>query len=161
MHFHRARGDYKIFRTTRYLVISMALSVPLLYPLRWLTFCSFPSLIFIGDVLTRFFSSSSFFFFLSFFPFCSLSLSLSPFLPVPLFSLALSVVNSPMLIVIVASGGLLMNIVGLVLFSGHGGSAHGHSHTHGSDSGHSHSHKHSHKSKLKLRDSNTDLALKR
>lgn len=56
-------------------------------------------------------------------------------------------VTLPYLIVAVAGGGLLMNIVGLVMFSGHASVGHSHSHGHGHSHGGGHGHSHSHKKK--------------
>jgi len=65
-----------------------------------------------------------------------------------------SKVENPLLVVYVASGGLAMNIFGMILFSGghghsHGGGGHGHKdtghgHSHGGSHGHKESESHSH-----------------
>jgi len=51
------------------------------------------------------------------------------------------IIQKPDIILIVGSGGLLVNLIGLIMFGGHGD---GHSH------GHSHSHNHGHKKKLEI-----------
>ncbi len=49
-----------------------------------------------------------------------------------------TIITNPLLVLIVGFGGLLVNIIGLIMFCGH--AHHGHDHSHG----HSHSHKHVH-----------------
>ncbi|CAK8685194.1 unnamed protein product [Clavelina lepadiformis] len=54
-------------------------------------------------------------------------------------------IDQPLLVIIVGSVGLLINLIGLVLFHGHS-HGHDHSHDHGHDHSHGHQHNHDHKS---------------
>ena len=54
-------------------------------------------------------------------------------------------IDQPLLVIIVGSVGLLINLIGLVLFHGH---SHGHDHSHGH--GHQHNHDHSKRCKINL-----------
>eukprot|EP00026_Physarum_polycephalum_P006525 Phypoly_transcript_06572.p1 GENE.Phypoly_transcript_06572~~Phypoly_transcript_06572.p1 ORF type:complete len:453 (+),score=39.65 Phypoly_transcript_06572:94-1452(+) len=62
-------------------------------------------------------------------------------------------ITEPMLIIIVGGGGLVVNIIGLIMFASHRSMSHGHSHSHGH--GHSHGHAHNdekHKDKHEVND---------
>ncbi|XP_076809895.1 uncharacterized protein LOC143452723 isoform X2 [Clavelina lepadiformis] len=58
-------------------------------------------------------------------------------------------IDQPLLVIIVGSVGLLINLIGLVLFHGHS-HGHDHSHDHGHDHGHQHNHDHSKQCKISL-----------
>jgi len=53
--------------------------------------------------------------------------------------ISIPVIEDPLIIIIIGSAGLVMNIVGLVLFSAHRGMG-GHGHSHGHSHGHGHGH---------------------
>uniref|UniRef100_H2YRV6 Zinc transporter 1 n=1 Tax=Ciona savignyi TaxID=51511 RepID=H2YRV6_CIOSA len=61
-----------------------------------------------------------------------------------------SLISQPELVLAVGGGGLLINLIGLVLFGGHAHAGHdhdhghGHGHSHGHGHGHSHNHNHDH-----------------
>jgi len=54
------------------------------------------------------------------------------------------VMTQPQLVLIVGAGGLLVNIIGLIMFGGHAHAGHDHGHGHGHGHGHSHGHSHGH-----------------
>nr|CAB3266216.1 zinc transporter 1 [Phallusia mammillata] len=57
-------------------------------------------------------------------------------------------VTNAVLVLAVGGGGLLINIIGLILFGSHAHAGHDHGHGHGHDHGHDHKHSHSHDASL-------------